>query len=49
MTIETDEGTFKDVPVVLGVRNETESQISSGLEAGTKVVLVPREAFNPIE
>lgn len=49
VTIETEDGTFKDAPVVLGVRNETESQISSGLEAGTKVVLVPREAFNPIE
>ena len=48
VTIEAEDGTLQDVPVELGVRNEAESQIISGLEAGTRVVLVPREAFNPI-
>lgn len=48
VTVETNSGTFDDVLVELGVRNETESQIVSGLEAGTRVVLLPREAFNPI-
>lgn len=39
---------YMEVPVQLGLRNETDSQIVSGLEAGQPVVLLPRETFNPI-
>jgi HlyD family secretion protein len=48
VTVRGDDGGFMDVPVTLGVRNETESQILSGLMAGQEVVLIPREAFNLI-
>lgn len=49
VTVEQDGGTFTQIPVVPGVRNQTESQILSGLQAGQRIVLVPRGAFNPIE
>jgi HlyD family secretion protein len=49
VTIEPQPGVFEEIPVTLGVRNETESQIISGLEAGQRVVLLPRGAFNPID
>jgi HlyD family secretion protein len=48
VTVVTDAGELEDVPIKLGVRSETESQIASGLEAGQRVVLVSREAFNPL-
>jgi HlyD family secretion protein len=47
-TVESSSGVYEDVPVVLGVRNETESQIISGLEADQQVVLIPRSSFDPI-
>lgn len=46
--VANDDGTFTDTPVILGVRNETESQVVSGLEAGQRVVLLPRGTFNPL-
>jgi HlyD family secretion protein len=49
VAVELDSGIFVERPVVLGVRNETDSQIVSGLRAGERVVLVPRGTFNPIE
>jgi len=49
VTIQESETKFTDVPVTLGVRNETESQIISGIEVDQKVVLVPRATFNPID
>lgn len=49
VTIQESDSKFTDVPVTLGVRNESESEITSGLEAGQKVVLVPRASFNPID
>ncbi len=49
VSVQQDDGTITDVPVTLGVRNETETEIVSGLVEGQVVVLVPREAFNPIE
>ncbi|MBI1280241.1 MAG: HlyD family efflux transporter periplasmic adaptor subunit [Anaerolineaceae bacterium] len=49
VTVQQSETKFTDIPVTLGVRNETESQIISGLETGQKVVLVPRATFNPID
>jgi HlyD family secretion protein len=49
VTVEPQPGAFEEIPVELGVRNENESQIVSGLEAGQRIVLLPRGAFNPIE
>ncbi len=49
VTVQENETKFTDQPVTLGVRNETESQIVSGLEVGQKVVLLPRATFNPID
>jgi HlyD family secretion protein len=49
VTVQENETTFTDIPVTLGVRNETESEIVSGLEVGQKVVLVARSTFNPID
>jgi HlyD family secretion protein len=48
VTIRRTDGAFEEIPVTLGVRNETDSQIISGIEAGQKVVLLPRGSFNPI-
>jgi HlyD family secretion protein len=49
VTIQRDDGAFEEIPVVLGLRNETHAQIVSGLEEDQRVVLLPREAFNPLE
>ncbi|MBC7811183.1 MAG: HlyD family efflux transporter periplasmic adaptor subunit, partial [Burkholderiales bacterium] len=42
VTVQTSEGTYQDQPVTLGVRNSTESQIVSGLQAGQTIALLPR-------
>lgn len=47
VTLETG-GQYEEVPVQLGLRNETDSQIITGVEAGQRVVLLPRATFNPI-
>ncbi len=39
---------FEEVPVTLGLRNETQTQIVDGLDEGQRVVLLRRETFNPI-
>lgn len=44
VTIETSPGRFEEVEVAMGARNETFSQILSGLEAGQRVVRLPRSA-----
>ncbi len=49
VTVQESEAKFIDIPVTLGVRNETESEIVSGLDVGQKVVLVARGTFNPID
>jgi HlyD family secretion protein len=46
VTIEREPGLFEEISVVLGARNETESEIISGLQAGQRVVLLPRAAFD---
>jgi HlyD family secretion protein len=46
VTVQKPDGQFEEIPVVLGLRNDTESQIISGLEAGQRVVLLPRESFD---
>lgn len=44
VTVERTPGRFEEVEVVLGARNETFSQVVSGLEAGQRVVRLPRNA-----
>jgi multidrug efflux pump subunit AcrA (membrane-fusion protein) len=46
VTIEREPGRFVEVPVRLGARNETTSEVISGIEPGQRVVLLPRDAFN---
>jgi HlyD family secretion protein len=48
VTIERADSTSVEVPVALGARNETYSEIVSGVSAGQKVVLIPRNTFNPL-
>jgi HlyD family secretion protein len=47
VTVEREDGTYEEVAVTLGLRNETFSQIVSGVEAGQKLVLLPRGSFIP--
>lgn len=47
VTVERTTGRFEEVPVQLGLRNETESQIVEGIEARQRVVLLPRSTFDP--
>lgn len=47
VTVQRGERQFEEVRVVLGLRNETDSQIISGLEAGQRIVLLPRESLIP--
>lgn len=46
VTVERAPGRFSEVEVTLGVRNETFSEITSGLSVGDRVVLRPRTS-NP--
>jgi HlyD family secretion protein len=48
VTIQNEEGEYEEIPVVLGVRNETQVQIVSGLAEGDEVYLLPRAVFNPV-
>jgi HlyD family secretion protein len=48
VTIRRVDDAFEEIPVELGVRNETDSQLVGGIDAGQKVVLLPRGSFNPI-
>jgi HlyD family secretion protein len=48
VTIIGDDGTAREVAVTLGLRNEIESQVLSGLDEGAHVVLVPRATLDPI-
>jgi HlyD family secretion protein len=48
VTVQHEDGTYDEIEVILGLRNETHSQIVSGLAAGQRVVLLPRDTFNPI-
>ncbi|HYO88859.1 MAG TPA: efflux RND transporter periplasmic adaptor subunit [Candidatus Limnocylindrales bacterium] len=47
VTVESDSGRFLEVQVELGLRNETESQIVSGIDEGQRIVLVARSTFDP--
>lgn len=46
-TVERAAGLFEEAPIQLGLRNETESQITEGLADGQRVVLLPRGTFDP--
>jgi HlyD family secretion protein len=46
VTIERSTGVFEEIPVELGLRNETESQILSGAAVGERLVLLPRAQFD---
>jgi HlyD family secretion protein len=48
VTIQNDDGTFQEIEIVLGLRNETFSEVLGGLEQGQRVVLVPRDTLNPL-
>lgn len=47
VTVQRPDGRFEERQVELGLRNETHSQIVSGLEPGQRVVLLPRESLVP--
>lgn len=48
ITIDNGDGTYEEVPVELGLRNDTSIHIIRGLEEGQRIVLLPRETFNPL-
>lgn len=48
VTIVNANGRFEEVQVELGLRNEIQSQIESGIEEGQRVVLLRRSTFDPI-
>lgn len=47
VTVRRPDGSLEDVEVVLGRRNETFSEVVSGLGVGDEVVLLPRGSFDP--
>lgn len=47
VNVERSPGRFTEVGVELGLRGDFESQILSGLQAGDRVVLLPRGTFDP--
>jgi HlyD family secretion protein len=47
-TIQDDDGKFQEVPVELGLRNDFDTQVISGLSDGDQVYLLPRGTFNPL-
>lgn len=46
LTIEREPGVYQEVPVRLGIRNATESEVVEGIEAGTTLVLLPRGSLD---
>ncbi len=46
VTIQNQSGQFTEIPVQLGLRNELQSQITGGLQAGQRVVLLPRSPLD---
>lgn len=44
VTVETADGQYEEIQVTLGARNETYSQIISGLTDGQRILLLPRNA-----
>ena len=48
VTIQQADGSYAEIPVVLGVRNETTSEIVSGMAEGDRALLLPRAVFDPV-
>ncbi len=48
VTILDETGRTREIPVELGLRSDIDSQIMSGLEAGQRIVLLPRASFDPL-
>jgi HlyD family secretion protein len=48
VTVATPDGGYTEIPVMLGVRNETTSEIVSGMAEGDRAVLLPRAVFDPV-
>lgn len=46
-TVQMPDGTFQEIEIQLGLRNDEETQVVSGLQQGQHVVLLPRSSFNP--
>ncbi len=46
-TVQADDGTYKEVEIELGLRNDNDTQILGGLQPNQRVVLLPRSSFNP--
>ena len=46
-TVQADDGTYKEVQIELGLRNDNDTQILGGLQPNQRVVLLPRTSFNP--
>lgn len=46
VSVRAEDDSFVERQVVLGLRNETESQIVSGLTAGETIYLLPRSSFS---
>ncbi len=49
VTVKDSQGQFSEIPVQLGLRNELNSQIMSGLNDGQQIFLLPRSSFNPFD
>lgn len=49
VTVQEATNEFTEIPVTLGVRNDSQSEIVSGLTVDQTVVLIPRASFNPID
>ncbi len=48
VTVADESGRTTESQVELGLRSDIDSEISSGLEPGQRVVLLPRAAFDPL-
>lgn len=44
VTVQDDEGNLLNVPVEIGVRSDTTSEVVSGVAPGQRIVLLPRES-----
>jgi HlyD family secretion protein len=47
ITVERVAGQYEEIPVTLGARNDTYSEVVAGLDAGAQIVLLPRETTIP--
>lgn len=43
VTVRQADGTFREIPIVLGLRNETWTEVKAGLNEGDTIVVLPRD------